>query len=1108
MKKLAPEDRKTTRPRPRIKLLNTWSLIILTLTSICALWLVAPTKVMLLELIARSTSPEISLSFLKILSDQEPNNRNIKRLIAQSLLQMGNIREAITHAEPLLTDFSDEKDWDAYSVYLDAVIAGAYSADPSLKAQSTTKARSLLNTVDVIPDADIARKFADAAMSLEMPEKALHILKPHLNSNKTDHEELIELAMQTSDFDYALKLLSETLELGKRPGELTMTDTGPQKSYDKKTKTEKLVRMHQIYRWQGKIDKALEISLLIVADEPSELQLREALAETKALGDIYHEGVLFNQLARANHIKSDEYDEWLNALEKAQGTYVALDSVNRLRKQRPHDTALIIELSRLHSYTSDHQQVVKQYRKLKQYRKPTLAEATRFADAYIMLNQPQRALDVLTAPKNWLMADSKYLQTVLALAWDLSNKTLASASQNQLIARSTDNLDVYRYIQLNRPFAEEDIPTLVSLYNSSASKDLLLLAIRTAYESVLRHAVRATYKYGDSKKMDLLLKLALQNDNIKNDAEVLYYRALLAVHQNKRLDAHHLFMETLRVDKWYLPAITSYMWWAIDINAQKSLRYLYDTYHLPLRGNRELWPTFAAAAQQLGDYQQADMWYRKQLIESSEPDVATLIHYASLLEMLKQKDQARRLRLYISRHLSEELLALPDGDISLRSLVALIAGEATALELTANKTLQKPNSKTVAEFLRYQLALQQTEAVRFWHQRTLLSNYALPNWQELSIAIQHHDKPTMERLLAESFSLPLADRYYALQATGRHQLAWLEGQEKIGKLADIDVESQLRKIHVRQHPKMTRSIRSQYDNNYQWKINRFRVDYYDQHSDGYWRLGGDFQTAGTPDIFAGNNIDDEFRLRGGSQYQLNNSEWGLAFDIADGLGDNRYGIKASYQTALDNYWTGTIGVGLNNDIRASQPLATAGSDNLINLNLHYQPTGRKSLALRMNYHEMSTRFGDDIGTGWDGSIRASELIFFADPAWQVYGEYSMHRANLNNTPLDGINSWNQGTNTLTSADFLDDKYERVSLGQRFWHGNPGTPGPTAPSPRYWFDSSVGYNLITERADMTLSSGLGWRIIGNDELYFSIDWQSQDRNGDQSSKTSIGYFYAF
>ncbi|GAL03023.1 hypothetical protein JCM19237_5916 [Photobacterium aphoticum] len=45
-------------------------------------------------------------------------------------------------------------------------------------------------------------------------------------------------------------------------------------------------------------------------------------------------------------------------------------------------------------------------------------------------------------------------------------------------------------------------------------------------------------------------------------------------------------------------------------------------------------------------------------------------------------------------------------------------------------------------------------------------------------------------------------------------------------------------------------------------------------------------------------------------------------------------------------------------------------------------------------------------------------------------------------------------------------------------------------------------------DFTVSAGLGWRVFGNDELYFTTDWQSQDRNGDESLRLRLGYYYSF
>jgi len=63
-----------------------------------------------------------------------------------------------------------------------------------------------------------------------------------------------------------------------------------------------------------------------------------------------------------------------------------------------------------------------------------------------------------------------------------------------------------------------------------------------------------------------------------------------------------------------------------------------------------------------------------------------------------------------------------------------------------------------------------------------------------------------------------------------------------------------------------------------------------------------------------------------------------------------------------------------------------------------------------------------------------------------------------------------------------------------------------PSPRYWLDTAVGYNNTNKRLDFSVSSGFGWRILGDDELSFSVDWQSQDVNGDASLQISLGYYY--
>ncbi|KXI24512.1 hypothetical protein AS132_00610 [Photobacterium sanguinicancri] len=121
-------------------------------------------------------------------------------------------------------------------------------------------------------------------------------------------------------------------------------------------------------------------------------------------------------------------------------------------------------------------------------------------------------------------------------------------------------------------------------------------------------------------------------------------------------------------------------------------------------------------------------------------------------------------------------------------------------------------------------------------------------------------------------------------------------------------------------------------------------------------------------------------------------------------------------------------------------MTIAGQDNILGANLSYQPTARENLAMQVSFHDLSTRFGDDIGRGWDMNIRASEQFFFNDPAWQIYSEYSMQQVKHSSNKLQGVNAWQQGPRPLTPSDFIAERYQRLSIGHRLWHGEPGIPG--------------------------------------------------------------------
>ncbi|MEJ2764883.1 tetratricopeptide repeat protein [Photobacterium sp. MCCC 1A19761] len=1170
------------RRKTRLQLVNIPTLVILTLTSLWALWLLAPDQSMLIRLMTQTTSPQVSLAFLQEIQAREPDNQTVSKLIIKNYAQMGDLDKAIAISEAVIAEEKQSVDWPLLVAYVNLLqdkyfqTKATAGAAPDIEA----KLRQVMNNIDTIPDARVARDLADTAISLSMTQKGYDYLAPHLQSGLTSYQELVSLATQHSDYDNALRFqnaafeqsgtlenatallnlylaagraeqsgqfidhyqgelnnnpafLRLTIDHSTQVGNLNTALTQSRKllaltpSTELKAKTAELaiatgqlaqatallteitatendpaviVRLHDLQRWQGNIAAAARLSQRLLAMGATETQIRDGIAEARALGDIYQEGLYFSKLASNNQLSVTEYPAWLNALEKSQGTQAALQSVQQLSALRPEDTALIAHQARLYEYQSDHPKVIEQWVKLRLLRDPTTAEAKQFANAYIMNQQPDQALAVLTTPEHWLQADDDYLVSVSTLAWETSNRPISRQVQEQLIARTSSQMDMYRYLRSgDSAKTREDINNLVKLYQQTGNAQALLAAIQAARENQ------------DQPTFTRLVYMATHDPALTDNIDVLLYQVQLAKDNQDQETAAELYRKILRQAPYHETAISGLLWLTIVANDQDAMASVYQRYKQPLRDNAELWLSFATAAQTLGQLEEADLWYRQLLLRdeaSGQVDVAVLLNYATLLERRGESDQARRLHHYLASHLTDELLALEDGDISFHSLIALFVGEQAAQQLAEQALLENPDQPHTRDLFRYYLASGQPDSLIAWHRHTALSRYTLPDWQQMAIAILDKDRAVMESLLEKSNDIPVADTNTALQLTGQYAKAWQHGEQNLGTLQEPETERQLRRVHVAQHPDQTHSVRAQTTHNTEWNISRSSIDYYTPHHQGNWRLGADFQHAATPDLLTGIDMEDETRLRGELHYRLPETRWSLGFDFADGLGDQRLGFSASYRRSLDPYWDISLQLGIQQAIEASQLLTLTGEDNTAGFGISYQPTARESLSLQWNWHDLSTRYGDDIGRGWDLNLRAAEQLFFNDPAWQLYASLSMQDVNLSQDPLNGINAQVQGPAPLVSGNFIDDEYQRIAIGQHLWHGTPGQPGPMVPSPRYWLETSIGYNLSTNQPDIAVTAALGWRILGHDELYFSADWQSQDRNGDQTLKLSLGYFYRF
>lgn len=1140
------------------------------------MWFVAPTKLMLIQLIEQSASPQISLAFLNQLYKFDPENRDIVKKIADKYIELGQLDDASRLLETMLIDNNGERDWQATESYLSVLLASYYKATPEQQLQAEEKLTAFFDLIDAIPDDALARRFADAAIGFNLPLKGLDYLYSHVASDVTDYDELISLALQGENYDSALTLSKEAFQhsedmphandlfdvfaavnqpqlskefIEQYQGTLANTPDYLKASSDHSEKVgnldvaleqlNKLVKvepkashyrhsaeiavaleelavatdalhqaielegdiqdyqaLHQIYRWQDDIKNAQAVSIALLPLSPTEEQLRNGLEDSQALSDIYYIGVFLSALAKQNRLRQDEYSQWVDAIEKSQGTDAALKSVIELAQTHPNDSQLISHKMRLYSYQNNSQAAISQWRDLRRLRSPTQKEALTALDMFLMQHQPQQALNALIAPENWLEAENLYLKRVAALAWETSNRAVAIKSFNQLATRQSDQLDIYRYVKVLSPLDRDSSAMLVALYRQTDNDQILLLLISESQQR------------GDSDRLKQLVDLAASDPSLVRNLDVLNIRVELSLQEGKTDQAAELLKTILEISPADPTAINSLMWIAIETKDHHHLSELYDRYKLVLADDQNLWLAFATANQQLGNWAEAAIWYKQLLLNNDAPDVSILLNYATLLEKTGQLDKAYELRKFVLYQRKQELLASQGGDSSYRSLIALFTSPTFAQSMIEFEATTAPSPERTAELYRHYLANNQTDRLLYWQQNTALGQYPLPDWQKLSLAMKQNDKDAVERLLANSVNLPVTDKYAALKKVGQQQAAWDEGENLLGTMQDKDSEAQLLKMHAQQNPDKNRSLRGQVLSISSWDITRYSLDFYAPHSSGFWRLGNDYQQTSTIDNLQSSDLRNEHRLRGSYHQQFSDSSAEIGFDIADGIGDQRLGLIGHYQFAINDDWQAKFSLSLNSHIEASKLLTVAGQDNTLGFSTHYRLTNRESLSLRLNYHDLKTRFDDNIGQGWDMNLRVTEQLFINDPAWQAYADISTHNIKHDSSPLTGFNQWYQGNTPITSSDFIANRYQRLSIGQRLYHGTPGLPGPTVPSPRYWLDTSLGYNTVTSKPDLTLSAGLGWEILGSDELYLTTSWQSQDRNGTDSLQLSLGYYYSF
>lgn len=223
--------------------------------------------------------------------------------------------------------------------------------------------------------------------------------------------------------------------------------------------------------------------------------------------------------------------------------------------------------------------------------------------------------------------------------------------------------------------------------------------------------------------------------------------------------------------------------------------------------------------------------------------------------------------------------------------------------------------------------------------------------------------------------------------------------------------------------------------------------------------------------------------------------WAASLGTRAGLRGDRLSAGLSMATRPADSWNLALGYRLREAVPDSAEAWWLAARDRAFLQLDYTPFSRLTLTQGLDHYRLRDHKGGDTGRGLIAETSARYHLFRNDPAWTLGLDYRHQQASLDDAlspPLAG----HLATGT-TPGQIFTDEYRRVGLSSEWRHGEPGSLLRSGPSPRLYLRLDTGYVLSNSTTDFGAAAGVGWRLLGDDELALAAGWTSEGPGGDES-----------
>ncbi|WP_407293260.1 tetratricopeptide repeat protein [Stutzerimonas zhaodongensis] len=723
----------------------------------------------------------------------------------------------------------------------------------------------------------------------------------------------------------------------------------------------------------------------------------------------------------------------------------------------------------------------------------TIAQRVEWAELNWQLFKPQVAWQGLNSIDTGSVTDEEYWRLRGELAWELE--------------QDADALESYLRLEALGVKPDSTIEErLIALYERSAPNRALDVMIasweRTPTPANLSRALQMAMQLRDMARLDALVRAGRQLPD-SNDISALWSaRAFQASEAGDSKEAERIYIEALARFPESGEFRPQLLWHYIDQGQQAALGPLLRQWQSLAVKRSALWLPFANANLLLNRSAQALHWFDLYL-QLNPDDHLVQAAYADALESAGYSDRALRLRRHVLRNIGMPMRGADPAQYQTYLRLMTAAGASAAGSELAQRWRDgsRPMLQLWFDHFSEQLdALNQSSLKGEWLAWARRNGLKISRYAELQEALRLNNRQTLERLLAKG-GLDPAQRVEALQRLGSTSQAMAESLAALSAEQPLSVRQQLRRQTLalqERHPQgiqvgvrrqdfgsltlqgPTVHVARQLDDDWHASLSLSRLDY-----------SGSGLLDARPGIEQAAELELTRRLDTGS--------FGVAVDSSKNEEGDRFGFGVSRRFQLTSKDALELRADWQRQAEESGLLRALGQRDGLGVNGSHAISARDQLSWSLAHQRFSLLDGEAVGSGQQANLELSHAVFFEGPTWTLrsglsYATYRTEHDELRSVAAD-------------PADLLQERFGQLYVGSTWRRGFPGALNRGTAQFSWLLDVQAGWQWTEQQTNYAINTGVGMRVFGDDELAFTLGYQSAPRNGEGEPGGTLGLTYS-